>query len=182
MTGPRTGALAPEVRDPKLLRRTFGNFATGVTVVTVGGEQPRGMTANSFTAVSLEPPLVLVCVERNAIMHDALLGAGVFGISVLNAGQEELARHFASHRPLGAPQFRCVPVRIGEQSGAPLIEDAAAHFECELWRSYAGGDHTIFVGRLLAMAGASDEDVLVFLRGGFERLDTADDDDGGVAR
>jgi flavin reductase len=184
MTGVRAEAATSELQDTKLLRQTFGSFATGVTVVTVGGEQPRGMTANSFTAVSLEPPLVLVCVERNALMHGALLGAGRFGISVLNADQGEVARHFAGRRPLGASQFRYIDVRTGDWCGAPLIAGAAAHFECELWRTYDGGDHTIFMGRLLAMAGTTDEDVLVFLRGRFGRLDRAADgaDDGRGTR
>ena len=166
-----TGMPAPQVQDTALLRRTLGAFATGVTVVTVGGEEPHGMTANSFTAVSLEPPLVLVCVERNAIMHDALQRAGMFGVSVLNAEQEALARHFAGRRPLGAEQFRIVDSPNGELCGAPLIADAAAHFECELWRAYDGGDHTIFIGRLLAMAGTTDGNVLVFHRGRFGRLE-----------
>jgi flavin reductase (DIM6/NTAB) family NADH-FMN oxidoreductase RutF len=168
MTGLRSGTA----QDTRLLRQTFGAFATGVTVVTVGGPQPRGMTANSFTAVSLDPPLILVCVERGAVMHDALLGAGTFGVSVLNSGQEQVARHFASRRPPGAEQFRHTAVRTGALCGAPLIEGAAAHFECELWDTHDGGDHTIFVGRLLGMPTAEARDVLLFLRGAFRR--TAD--------
>jgi flavin reductase (DIM6/NTAB) family NADH-FMN oxidoreductase RutF len=156
-----------QLDDTTLLRRTFGAFCTGVTVVTVGGPEPRGMTANSFTAVSLDPPLVLVCVARDALMHESLLGSGAFAVSVLGAGQEEVARHFARPRPPGSEQFAFVDCETGVRSGAPLIADAAAHFECEIWRTYDGGDHTIFVGRLLAVAGASDEDVLVFLRGHF---------------
>ena len=187
MTGLRAestapGLAVPQVQDTRMLRQTLGTFATGVTVVTVGGGQPRGMTANSFTAVSLEPPLVLFCVERNAIMHDALLHAGTFGISVLSAGQEEVARYFASRRPLGADQFRSTDVRVGTRCGAPLIEGAAAQFECELWRTYDGGDHTIFVGRLLELAGTAAEDVLIFLRGRFGRLDTAAADTGDGSR
>ena len=182
MTGLRTtGTPVPQVQDTTLLRRTFGAFATGVTVLTVGGEQPHGMTANSFTAVSLDPPLVLVCVDRSAIMHDALHGAGAFGISVLNSGQERVARYFAGRRTLGAEQFRLVDWLPGELTGAPLIADAVAHFECALWRTYDGGDHTIFVGALLAMAGRAEEDVLVFLRGRFGQLEQ-EPDAAGTAR
>jgi flavin reductase (DIM6/NTAB) family NADH-FMN oxidoreductase RutF len=166
-----TGTPLPQLQDTALLRRTFGAFATGVTVVTVGGEQPHGMTANSFTAVSLEPPLVLVCVDRNAIMHNALLLARSFGISVLSSGQEKVARHFASRRAPGAEQFQMIDCLPGDRCNAPLIADAVAHFECELWRAYDGGDHSIFVGRLLAMAGSSMDDVLVFLRGRFGSLE-----------
>jgi flavin reductase (DIM6/NTAB) family NADH-FMN oxidoreductase RutF len=164
-------ASVPQVQDSKLLRSTFGSFATGVTVVTTGGDQPHGMTANSFTAVSLEPPLVLVCVDRNANMHTAMVRAGSFGVSVLSAGQEQVARHFAGRRPIGDAEFVGTDCLRGAWCGAPLIAGAAAHFECELWRTYDGGDHTIFVGRLLSMAGSADEDVLVFLRGKFGRLE-----------
>jgi flavin reductase (DIM6/NTAB) family NADH-FMN oxidoreductase RutF len=167
MTSTRTETM-PEIQDTAQVRHTLGAFCTGVTVVTVGGEQPRGMTANSFTAVSLDPPLVLVCVARDAHMHEALRRADAFAISVLNADQEEVARYFAGRRPAGAEQFEVLDCRHGERSGAPLIGGAAAHFECELWRTYDGGDHTIFVGRLLAMDDEDyDDDVLVFLRGHF---------------
>jgi flavin reductase (DIM6/NTAB) family NADH-FMN oxidoreductase RutF len=173
-------APVPQVQDTTLLRQTFGSFATGVTVVTVGGEQPHGMTANSFTAVSLEPPLVLVCVDRNANMHTALQETGSFGVSVLSADQERVARHFARRRPVGAAEFAETECQSGAWCGAPLIADAAAHFECELWKTYDGGDHTIFVGRLLSMGGSTDEDVLVFLRGQFGRLEP-DETEGGTS-
>jgi len=161
----------PEAFDRAVLRRVLGAFATGVTVVTVGGDTPHGMTANSFTSVSLEPPLVLVCVERDAVMHHALEHCGRFGVSVLSAGQEHVARYFANRRrPLGADQFLGTPCVPGRHCGAPLIDGSAAQFECELWRSYDGGDHTVFIGRLLAAVGG-DDDVLVFLRGRFGRLE-----------
>ena len=168
----------PQVQDTTALRRTFGSFATGVTVVTVGGDEPHGMTANSFTAVSLEPRLVPVCVDRNANMHNALVRNGSFGVSVLSAEQEPVARHFARRRPAGEAEFAETDCESGAWCGAPLIADAAAHFECELWRTYDGGDHTIFVGRLLSMAGRTDEDVLVFLRGQFGRLEPDATEDG----
>lgn len=165
-------AVPTPALDTTLLRRTLGTFATGVTVVSVGGPNPHGMTANSFTAVSLDPPLVLVCVGRTAIMHEALHRTGRFGISVLSAEQEHVARHFAnSRRPLGIQQFHITDCPPGPLCGAPLIGGAAAHFECELWRTYDGGDHTIFLGRLLSMTNGSDRDVLVFQRGKFGRLE-----------
>lgn len=160
--------------DPRLLRRTFGTFATGVTVVSVGGSVPHGMTANSFTSVSLDPPLVSVCVERQAIMHASLTDAGVFGVSVLSASQEAVARHFADrHRPLGRHQFDAVDWLPGEHTGAPLIAGALAHFECRLWRRYDGGDHTIFLGELLAAGRGADSDALLFLSGRFHHLGLA---------
>jgi len=160
--------------DTKTLRQTFGSFATGVTVVTVGGPVPHGMTANSFTAVSLEPALLLVCVERGAIMHDALATAGRFAVSVLGAGHGSLARYFADRdRPVGAEQFAAVDWYPGEHSGAPLIAGALAHFECTVWRSYDGGDHTIFLGKLLALRRGVDNEPLLFHLGSLQKIGVA---------
>lgn len=162
--------MTGEVVDVTALRRAYGTFATGVTVVTVGGGTAHGMTANSFTSVSLEPPLVLVCVERGAVMHTSLSVARCFGVSILGADQEGVARHFANrHRPLGLAQFELVTWRPGRLTGVPLIEGAVAHFECGVWRTYDGGDHTIFLGKVLSLDRRLDEDVLVFHRGTFSR-------------
>lgn len=163
----RHGAVVSLV-DTTLLRRAFGVFATGVTVVTVGGDSPHGMTANSFTSVSLDPPLVLVCVDRRAQMHERIRASGGFGVSVLSDTQEHAARHFADRRrPPGAAQLDAVDWRPGRLTGAPLVDDALARFECELWRSYDGGDHTIFVARLLSVELSVEGDALLFHRGRF---------------
>ncbi|MEU7874977.1 flavin reductase family protein [Dactylosporangium sp. NPDC049140] len=159
------------VFDPAALRRAFAAFATGVTVVTVGGVTPHGMTANSFTTVSLDPPLVLICVKRDAIMHDALAAAGAFAVSVLASDQEPVARYFADRRrPLGRQQFDIVDWRPGECTGAPLIGGALAHFECEMWRAYDGGDHTIFLGRPVRLYRQAGDDALVFVGGEFRNV------------
>ena len=163
---------APVV-DAKLLRRAFGTFATGVTVVTVGGSAPHGMTANSFTSVSLDPPLVLICIDRGAVMHQSLDSTDHFGVSVLGMEQEDIARHFSNRwRPLGAAQFEAVDWRPGRRTGTPLIAGALAAFECERWRAYDGGDHTIFVGKVLGMDQQSQDNALLFFTGRFHRLDT----------
>nr|WP_245713027.1 flavin reductase family protein [Micromonospora nigra] len=160
--------------DHRTLRRALATFATGVTVVTVGGQTPHGMTANSFTAVSLDPPLVLVCVDRDALMHRALREAGQFGVSVLAGHQEAVARHFADRRrPLGHDQFDVADWLAGGHTGAPLLVGAAAHFECELWRAYDGGDHTIFLGRLMGLQRHTADGALLFVHGGFRQLDRA---------
>lgn len=162
-----------DTADPAVLRRAFGTFATGITVVTVGGRTPHGMTANSFTPVSLRPPLVLVCIDRQAVMHRRIC-LGFFGISVLAAGQEGVARHFADlTRPLGGAQFAGIAHEPGPLTRAPLISGALAHFECELWRTCDGGDHTIFIGRMLSLGQPAGRDAagsLLFLRGGFHHL------------
>ncbi|MBB0243379.1 flavin reductase [Streptomyces alkaliphilus] len=162
---------ADPAADPARLRRAFGAFATGVTVVTVGGASPRGMTANSFTSVSLDPALVLLCVGREAVMQGRLAEEGTFSVSVLGAGQEDVARHFANRsRPMGADQFDAVDWLPGRAAGAPLIAGAVAHFECVKWRTYDGGDHAIHLGRVLTLDELPDRDPLVFHRGAFRQL------------
>lgn len=157
--------------DGKLLRRAFGAFATGVTVVTVGGDIPHGMTANSFTSVSLDPPLLLVCVGQEAVMHGLIGTVGAFGISVLASDQENVARHFADkNRPLGKEQFDAVSWQPGSRTGAPLIEGALAHFECDLHSWHLGGDHTIFIGRLLWTDRFAHDDALLFHHGKFSGM------------
>ncbi|GGQ18344.1 flavin reductase family protein [Streptosporangium pseudovulgare] len=159
------------VDDAKALRRAFGAFATGVTVVTTGGPVPHAMTANSFTSVSLDPPLVLVCIDRGTVMHQCLSMTGFFGVSVLGARQEKEARHFANrYRPMGMAQFDPVEWLTGELTGVPLIAGTVARFECELWRSYDGGDHTIFIGKVLGMEHQADGDGLLVYRGQFQEV------------
>jgi flavin reductase (DIM6/NTAB) family NADH-FMN oxidoreductase RutF len=163
--------LSVERADTTLLRRAFGAFATGVTVVTIGGDTPHGMTANSFTSVSLDPPLVLVCVGRGAVMHKLLSETGSFGVSVLASHQESVARHFADRwRPLGSAQFDAVDWLPGRLTGAPLIDGAIARFECELWRSYDGGDHTIFIGEVVSLDRSVEQEALLFFHGRFREI------------
>ncbi|QNE79616.1 flavin reductase (plasmid) [Streptomyces finlayi] len=160
-----------DLNDRAQLRGVFGTFPTGVTVVTVGGSEPRGMTANSFTSVSLSPPLVLICVGRDAVMHQRLTAMPTFAVSVLEAGQEKAARHFAdSSRPPGADQFDSVDWLLGEKSGARLIAGAVAHLECEKRQVYRGGDHTIFLGEVLTATRWPLHEGMLFSGGRFRRF------------
>jgi flavin reductase (DIM6/NTAB) family NADH-FMN oxidoreductase RutF len=152
------------------MRQALGRFATGITVVTVGGPEPHGMTANAFTSVSLDPPLVLVCVQRTARLHAAIEGSGFFGVSVLGAHQEREARVFANHHRPRAGEFGAVEVETGSYSGAPLLRDALAWLECELEASYEGGDHSIFIGRVHRLGLGPECDVLLYFEGTFRRL------------
>ena len=164
------------VHEEATLRRVLGAFATGVTVVTAGGDLPHGMTANSFTAVSLDPPVILVCVGRDALMHDVLAQQTAFAVSILAADQTEVARYFADkRRPVGGEQFDAVSWSPGTHSGAPLIDGALAHLECELEYRHDAGDHTIYVGRLLSMWRRPGNDALLFLNGQFLRTDCSAD-------
>ncbi len=156
--------------DASRMRTAMGTFATGVTIVTAGGDTPHGLTANAFTSVSLDPPLVLASVGRNAVMHRILTATDHFGISVLAAHQEPVARHFSNRlRPLGLAQFEAVDWHPGPVSGVPLIGGALLHLECAVWQTYDGGDHSIFVGRLLSVEH-TDGDALVFFRGRFRDI------------
>lgn len=153
------------------LRDVLGQFATGVTVVTAHGEKAHGMTANAFTSVSLEPPLVLCCVADTARLHPAILDAQRFGVSVLGADQEDLARYFTNKsRPEGMAQFDQVDWFAGQHTGVPLLAGSLAWVECELAEVYEGGDHTIFLGTVLS-AGSVDGEPLVFAGGSFHHLD-----------
>ncbi|MEU0213039.1 flavin reductase family protein [Streptomyces canus] len=153
------------------MRRVLGRFTTGVTVVTTGGDTPHGMTANSFTSVSLSPPLVLICVLRETTMHEAVLDRKSFAVSVLSARQQELARYFADRRrPRGIQQFAPVDWTPGRFTGSPVVAGALAWLECSLMATHDGGDHSIFVGKVLDMGFREEDDALLFFSGAFHDL------------
>jgi flavin reductase (DIM6/NTAB) family NADH-FMN oxidoreductase RutF len=152
-----------------VLRDVMSQFASGVTVLTTGGEHAAGMTANAFSSVSLDPPLVLCCVVRTARLHDAIPRAGHFGVSILGADQEGVARYFADKkRPSGASQFDEVDWFAGKHTGAPLLAGSLAWLECELAEAFDGGDHSIYLGRVLD-AGSGSGPALLFFGSGFHR-------------
>jgi flavin reductase (DIM6/NTAB) family NADH-FMN oxidoreductase RutF len=154
----------------RAIRSIFGKFATGVTVVTAYDEHPYGMTANSFTSVSVRPPLVLICVNRHATIHQAVLETGAFAISVLSAHQEHVAQYFADHsRPRGTAEFGPVGWSPAPGTGSPVLDGALGWLDCELTASYDGGDHAIFLGSVLASGSGPAHDALVFFSGGFHQ-------------
>jgi flavin reductase (DIM6/NTAB) family NADH-FMN oxidoreductase RutF len=151
--------------NPALFRQLLGRFATGVTVLTTRDQQghPVGMTASSLAAVSLNPPLVSVCVDFTADMHRALSASGSFVINVLAAEQEELSRRFAELPP--EERFEGVAWRESAE-GLVLLGGALAHIECERFADFPLGDHTLFVGRV--MGGTVGEgEPLLYYRGGY---------------
>jgi flavin reductase (DIM6/NTAB) family NADH-FMN oxidoreductase RutF len=152
-------------------RSAVGAFATGVTVVTTRGEQHAyGMTANAFSSVSLDPPLVLVCVISPSEGATHISSNGVFAVNILSAEQEPLSRYFASRdRPKGRDAFRDVPHRIGE-SGAPIIEGVAAYLDCRLHSSHEAGDHLVFIGEVLELEVRDAGPPLVFHGGQYREL------------
>jgi flavin reductase (DIM6/NTAB) family NADH-FMN oxidoreductase RutF len=154
---------------PGQLREILRRFATGVTVVSAGHDVPQGMTANAFTSVSLSPPLVLVCVNKTAAIHQVVLDCRAFAVSVLSGRQEHVARYFADHsRPRGREEFDIVGWSRGPNTGSPIIHGALAWMECELHAIHDGGDHSIFVG---AGEHGIAREALVFLGGAFHASD-----------
>lgn len=133
--------------DAARFREVMGSFATGVAVVTAcdAAGRPAGMTASAIASVSLEPPLLLVCVWDAAEFHDAIAQADAFGLSVLAEDQEVLSRRFAGKGPERFAQTRWHP----HPTGVPLLEDVAAHVVCSAREAYPAGDHTIFLGEVV---------------------------------
>jgi len=152
-------------------RATVGAFATGITVITTSGEQHGyGMTANAFSSVSLDPPLVLVCVIRPSEGCDQIERNGVFAVNILHADQEPLSRYFASRdRPRGRDSFKEVSHRVAT-SGSPILDGVAAYLDCRLHASHTAGDHEIFIGEVLELGVGEDTTPLLFHGGGYRLI------------
>ncbi len=156
--------------DPASFRRAVGQFATGVTVCTTRvGNLDHAMTASAFTSVSLEPLLVLVCVDKEARFRDAVVEAGTWAVSILSADGRRAADWFATKgRPL-VGQLDRYPHHRGH-TGAPLLDGALAWVECRTEALYDGGDHDIVLGEVLTVAeGDRDADALLYHRSRYGR-------------
>lgn len=155
--------------DPTAFRMILGHYATGVAVVTTrepGDGGPRGLTVNAFASVSLDPPLVLVCVDLGSETHDPIGANGRFAVNVLAEGGAALADRFAGRG--GTEKFEGVSWRE-EATGSPVLDEALAWVDCTLWARYPGGDHTIFVGEVVA-GGVREGEPLLYYRGGYGRF------------
>lgn len=149
--------------DPTWMRHAMGRFATGVAVITTSHDgSPHGMTVNSLTSVSLEPPLLLVCLTTGARSTTAVIGAGRFAVNILSARQEQLALRFARR---GEDHFRGLEVTYGKHR-VPVIPDAFAHLECDVERQFAAGDHHVVIGHVVEVC-ERDGEPLGFLGGRF---------------
>jgi flavin reductase len=148
------------------LRNALGAFATGVTVITTRGEtHPYAMTANAFSSVSLDPPLVLICVSRDSLGSQCIAENGCFAVNVLTAEQEAVSRYFASKdRPRGPDALGQVAHRIGI-SGSPILDETMAYFDCRVHESCAAGDHIVVIGEVLALGVDPDAKPLLFHAG-----------------
>jgi len=148
-------------------RRVLGHFATGVTIVTTTDTEghPTGLTASAFTSVSLDPPLILICVSHKSQSYPSLLERGRFAVNFLSATQEDASRRFATSR---LDKFDGVSYRMGEL-GLPILTESLAHVECVTANKHVEGDHTIFIGRVEACA-ANDGDPLLYFYGKYGRF------------
>jgi len=153
--------------DPFQFRQLLGHFATGVTVLTLTTPegQPLGMTANSVSSVSLSPPLISVCVDREAEMHPVILQASEFVVNVLASDQEALARRFSDKHE---DRFDGVGYHRSPE-GLVLLDGALAHLVCALEATHPGGDHTIVLGRVVG-GTAHEGHPLLYYRGGYAAL------------
>jgi flavin reductase len=166
-----TEQAAPTPPTADGFRGVMGRFATGVTVMTTRADGvPHGMTANAVSSVSLDPLLVLVCVERDTVMADRVVEAGAFALNVLAEGQAAVSDRFADpDRPDGEPQFADLGVDRAV-TGSPILTDAPAWLDCRVWATYDGGDHLIVVGEVAALAETGDEAPLIYYRGGYRTV------------
>ncbi|GIH91450.1 flavin reductase family protein [Planobispora siamensis] len=156
--------------DRDSYRRAMGRFATGVAVVTTRRDDADyAMTINSLASVSLDPLLALFCVEKIARFHDAVLSAGIWGVSILPDSAEEVSRFFAHRgRPLTG-QLDAHPHHHG-RLGVALFDDALATLECRTAAVHDGGDHSIVVGEVVAVATPADGSPLLYHEGRYRRL------------
>ena len=154
--------------DPINFRSVLGRFATGVTIVTTRDADgcDHGMTVNAFCSLSLEPPLVLICIEQEATLLPVLCETPQFVVNVLSQEQEPLSRRFAEHM---GNRFEGVGFTRGITGGA-VLNDVLAYVECRRTNQYASGDHTIFIGEVIA-AAAHPEHPLLYYRGGYAQME-----------
>lgn len=154
--------------SPDEFRRALARFASGVTVVTSrdAGGGLHGITVSAFCSVSLEPPLILVCIEKNTGSHLSLSETDYFAVNVLGAEQQHLSQRFASYIP---NKFETVEFSENER-GVPVLKDVLANLECRRADAHDGGDHTIFVGQIEKIT-TNDGNPLVYFLGNYRKID-----------
>lgn len=150
--------------DPARFRQLLGRFATGVAVVTADDSEgnPAGMTANSLVSVSLNPPLISLCIDHAADMRRTLGQATRFTVNILAANQEAISRRFAEQ---GTRRFEGIGFSRSDRGGI-VLDGVLAHIECERMSEFPAGDHSIYLGRVVG-GGTSDGEPLLYYRGGY---------------
>lgn len=153
--------------DSAAFRQACGHFATGVTVITAtDGGEPVGMAVNSFTSVSLEPPLVLFCAGTDSSTWPRIEASDSYAVNVLAEDQEHVSRAFASK---DVDRFEGIGFRTGK-TGSPIIEGSLAFLDCEIEAKHDAGDHILVVGRVVELGIEREADPLIFFRGGYGNL------------
>lgn len=155
--------------DHKAFRNALGSFVTGITIVTWSGSDGErfGFTANSFSSVSLDPPLILFSLDKESSTFDSLSKAEAYAVNVLAEDQEDISNRFASK---DSDKWKGSAWHEGV-GGAPVLDSVLAVYECVPFAQYAGGDHDIFVGEVKRFEAGSNNDPLLFFRGGYARLE-----------
>jgi flavin reductase (DIM6/NTAB) family NADH-FMN oxidoreductase RutF len=156
--------------DPLEFRGIIGHFVTGVTVITTAaGDQLHGMTANAVSSLSLDPVMVLICVDKSTHTHRVLDQGGVFTVNILGEQQESVSRIFAKKSEPETGTLRGQAFRRGE-TGAPILEGCLAYVECRVVNVMEGGDHSIFLGEVVSEGVKEEMRPLLFYRGGYHTL------------
>jgi flavin reductase (DIM6/NTAB) family NADH-FMN oxidoreductase RutF len=154
----------PEV-TPQAFRQTLGRFASGVTVVTMLEDgKPHGITVSAFLSVSLEPPLVLVSIDKKAHSHTRLVNAERYGVSILSEGQQSMSNHFANRDPNAVPEFE-------QLNNFPVLNNALAQLVCKTVQQVDAGDHTLFIGQIEALQWQENGKPLVYFHGGYQKIE-----------
>ena len=157
--------------DRMEFRRTIGTFATGVTIVTTKLEDhAHGLTANAVSSVSLDPTLVLICVDHTSDTYQLLKQSGAFCVNILGVDQAELSMRFATKLKEGEHRMTGVGYREGV-TGAPILDGVIAFLECRVWQIFTAGDHDIFIGEVIDLwSDPGDARPLIFYRGKYAQL------------
>jgi flavin reductase len=160
--------------ERRRLRDLMARFATGVTVVAARhGPLLAGMTANAIATISVDPPILMASIARRAETHGAIVGSHAFAASVLADDQQELAECFAQPTTASKLIRFCDAAWHEAETGSPILEGALAYFDCRLVERHAGGDHTIFLGEIVAAGFRDDAAPLVWYGSRYRRLDAA---------
>jgi flavin reductase (DIM6/NTAB) family NADH-FMN oxidoreductase RutF len=146
-------------------KQTLGRFASGITVVTMQHHnEVRGITVSAFLSVSLEPPLVLVSIDKKAHSHERMMVVEHYGVSILSEGQQALSNHFAGRDPNVTPAFEML-------DGFPVLEGALAQLLCKTVQKVDAGDHTLFIGQIEHLKWQENGKPLVYFHGGYQKVE-----------
>ncbi|MGL4610826.1 MAG: flavin reductase family protein [Trueperaceae bacterium] len=150
--------------NPQAFKQTLGRFASGVTVVTMKqGEDVHGITVSAFLSVSLEPPLILVSIDKKAHSHERMLNASHYGVSILREGQQTISNHFAGRTLDVAPEFELL-------NHFPVVKDALAQLSCKTVQKVDAGDHTLFIGQIEHARWQENAKPLLYFHGKYQEL------------